>query len=154
MYSQITIAKLNDIAQRYRGIIQQSIQNVLSQYKNTGAGLASVTVDVVEGDASQAPQINIQFDDHVLILDKRKVQWTKLPDMKAMIEWAETKTTTRDQAERLAWAVAWDKKKNDTWKPKAWRKKSLSGVLKEMNQLILQEYDAAIEQDLQQAIKV
>jgi hypothetical protein len=154
MYSEITISKLNAIAQRYKDLIQQSVQSVLSQYKNTGAGVDSVVVDVVDGNASKAPQIIIQFDDHVLILDKRKVQWTKLPDMKDMLAWAETKKPTREEAEQLAWAVAWDKKKNDTWKPKSWRKKSLSGVLKEMNQLILQEYDEAIEQELQNAIKV
>lgn len=156
MYSENTVMKMNDIAQRYKDVIHQSIHAVLNEdrYKNTGAGAASLVVEVIDGDRNKAPQIKITFDDHLIFLDKRKMQWTKLPNMKRLLEWAETIKPTQKEAERLAWAVGWDKRKNDTWKSKPWRKKSLSNVLKEMNKIILEAFDQVIEEDLQKSIKV
>lgn len=156
MYSENTVIKLNAIAHKYKDLIHRSIHAVLSQppYKNTGAGAASVTVDVIDGDQAKAPQIVTKFDDHLNYINNRKMEWTKLPDMKELLTWAKTKKTTDAEAEQLAWATAWDKKKNDTWKAKPWRKKTLSAVLKEMNELIVAEMDQAIEEDFQKAAKV
>jgi hypothetical protein len=156
MYSPRLVNVLNAIAYRFQGLMEQSIKDVLTQdrYKNTGAGAASVVVDVIEGNESKAPALKITFDDHLIFLNQKRIQWTRLPEMKNLITWAETKKSTREEAERLAWAVAWDKKKNDTWKPKPWRKKSLSAVLKEMNTVLLQEFDKAIDEDFQDAAKL
>lgn len=143
--------RLNDIAHLYKDLAHQSINAVLRDIGNTGAGAASLTVDVIEGNATRAPQIVIHFDDHLIYLDRRKMQWTKLPEMKKLLEWARTVKPTEREADRLAWATAWDKKKNDTWKPKSWRKKSLSKVLKDMNDIILKAFDECIDQDFQQA---
>jgi hypothetical protein len=156
MYSPRLVIILNDIAHRHQSIIKHSIQEVLRgpKYSNTGAGAESVTVDVVEGDVTKSPVIQITFDDHVKLLDKRKMQWTELPDMKKLMEWASTKRDDPKKAEKLAWAVAWDKKKHDTWKAKPWRKKSLSAVLKELNQNVLAAFDQAIEQDMQEAATI
>lgn len=156
MYSDVTIVKLNAIAHRYRDLIHRAISEVLNQdrYKNTGAGAASLTVDVVDGDANNSPRILISFDDHLIFLDKRKMQWTKLPQIKKLMEWAETVKPSKIEAKKLAWAVAWDKKKNDTWKAKPWRKKSLSSVLKEMNELIKKDYDKAAQSEMDNATKV
>lgn len=170
MYSQRLVNVLNTLAYKYKDIIERAIVAVLNQpkYKNTGAGAASLTVDVVDGDENKAPQILISFDDHILFLDKRKLQWTKQPSVTNLIEgWASNKTFDKvpgyksnaivdpaKAAARVAWAVAIDKKKNDTWKAKPWRKKSLSNVLKEMNQMILEGFDRAIQEDLTQAVKV
>jgi len=156
MYSARLVDTLNEIAQRYQPLMLKSVQEVLSQsrYRNTGAGVASVTVDVEAGDVNKAPAIRISFEDHLIFLNQRKIEWTRLPNMKNLVAWAETKKSNEAEAKQLAWATAWDKKKNDTWKPKLWRKKSLSTVLKEMNALILSEYDKAIEEDLQDATKV
>jgi hypothetical protein len=153
MYSDNTVMKMNDIAQRYKDVIHQAIHDVLSQdrYKNTGAGVASLVVEVIDGDANKSPQIRISFDDHLILLDKRKMQWTKLPNMRKLLEWAETVKPDKKQAKRLAWAVAWDKKNNDTWKGKPWRKKSLSNVLKEMNLMIKEAFDQALGKDFQEA---
>lgn len=156
MYSENTVMKMNDIAHRYKDIIQQAIHDVLSQdrYKNTGAGAASLTTVVIDGNTNKAPQIIVSFDDHLIFLDKRRLQWTRLPDIKKLMEWAETVKPDKKQAERLAWAVAWDKRKNDTWKSKPWRKKSLSVVLKEMNKMVLDAFDKAIDEDFQKAANV
>jgi len=156
MYSQRLINILNDIAHRHGAIIKKAIQDVLRgpKYANTGAGVESVTVEVVEGDASKSPNILITFDDHIKLLDKRKMQWTKLPDMKELLQWAATKRDDPKKAEKLAWAVAWDKKKNDTWKAKPWRKKTLSQTLKQLNINVLAAFDQAIEEDMQEAATV
>jgi hypothetical protein len=156
MYSENLISTLNEIAHKYRPIIHQAIYTVISQppYKNTGAGAQSLTVDVIEGNANKAPDLDIRFDDHLLFLDKRKMQWTKLPEIKKLLEWAATKKSKESEVKQLAWAVAWKQKKNDTWKAKPWRKKTLSAVLKEMNQLVLEEFAQAIDKDLIQSTKV
>lgn len=156
MYSEKMVMRLNEVAHRYKDLVYQSIFTVINQppYRNTGAAAASLKVDVVDGDQTKAPRLDIRFDDQLIFIGTKKMEWTKLPNMKKLIAWAETKKATREEAEQLAWAVSWDKKNNDTWKPKQWRKKSLSEVLKEMNELIVKAFDQAIEEDLQQAIKV
>ncbi len=156
MYSENTVIKLNEIAHRYKDLIHRSIVSVLTDAKirNTGAGAASVIVDVIDGTVEKAPVIVVTFDDYVLFLDKRKLQWTRLPQMKKLLEWAETKKSNRQEARQLAWAVGWDKRKHDTWKRKSWRRKSLSGLLKEMNKDVLAAYDRVIEQDLEKATQV
>lgn len=153
MYSERTVQKLNEVAHLYKNVILRSLVSVLTQpqYKNTGAGAASVSVEVVEGTTTKAPDILISFDDHLLFIDKRKMQWTRLPDMKDLLAWAETKKSTPNAAKRLAWSVAWDKRKNDTWKAKPWRKKTLSQVLKDLNVRVKAAFDKAIEEDFQQA---
>lgn len=155
MYSPRLVSVLNDIANEHAPIIKKAIVDVLSQprYSNTGAGASSVEVTVVPGDASRSPDINIKFADHLIMLNKSKMQWTRLPNIEKLIEWASTKKDTREQAEKLAFAVAWDKRKNDTWKPKLWRRRSLSQVLRDMNEQLLKKYDDAIEADLVDAAK-
>lgn len=156
MYSAKMILTLNEIAHRYQQFIYQSIHSVLSQppYRNTGAGAESLKVEVTEGDESKAPAIKITFDDHLIFLDKRRIEWTRMPDMQEMIAWAKTKRSNESEALQLAWATGFEKKKNDTWKAKQWRKKTLSSVLKEMNQLILTAFDEAIQADFDAAVKV
>jgi len=151
MYSEFMVIRLNAIAHKYRDIIHKAVHDVLVQIKNTGAGAASLTVDVVDGDTNNAPRIMIHFDDYLIYLDKRKMQWTRIPDVRKLLEWAKTIKASPREASRLAWSVAWDQVKNDTWKAKAWRKKSLSTVLKELNELVLSEFDKAIEEGLQEA---
>jgi hypothetical protein len=134
--------------------VQAAIKEVLSQamYTNTGAAAASIKVTVINGNENKAPEIKVDFVDYLVVLNKRKVSWTKLPDIKKLTEWAARKTDSPEKAKKLAWAIAWDKRKHDTWKPKPWRKKSLSQVLKDMNAEILKAFDKAIDEDLQQAV--
>jgi hypothetical protein len=155
MYSPRLVTTLNNIASDYQPLMHRAIVDVLSQAKfaNTGFSAESVKVEVVAGDESKAPALMITFADYLIILNQRKVEWTKLPNIGNLLEWADTKRSTRVEAEKLAFAVAWDKRKNDTWKPKPWRKKSLSQVLKDMNEELLKQYDEAIEADLVEATK-
>ena len=141
--------KLLDIATEYRAKIEASMRSVISQpkYRNTGAGLASLTVVVIDGNAERAPAIQVTIDDHIFRLESRGLQWTALPNMKKMYEWASHKKSDPKEARDLAWRVAKHKQKTDTWKPKTWRKKSLSAVLKEMNKEMLVKFDEAIEKD-------
>lgn len=154
-YSPRLVEVLNAIAMDHSGLIERSVKDVLSQprYKNTGAGVDSVRVEVITGDASKAPSINVTFDDHLIMLNNRKLQWTRLPNTDELLKWARTKKDNETEAKRLAFAVAWQQKKYDTWKPKPWRKKSLSQVLKTMNEELLRKYDEAIEADLVDATK-
>ncbi|HEY3403900.1 MAG TPA: hypothetical protein VGK59_10965 [Ohtaekwangia sp.] len=156
MYSERLVNTLNEIANRYQGIIYDAVYDVISKkpYKNTGAGAESLRIEITSGDANTAPVVNILFDDHLIYLNNRKLEWTKLPNMEGLIAWAKTKEPDEKRAKRLAFAVGWDKAKHDTWKARPWRKKSLSKVLKEMNQMIVAEFDKAIEADLQEAARV
>jgi hypothetical protein len=50
------------------------------------------------------------------------------------------------------WAIAKDKRKNDTFKRKPWRKKALSQVLKDMNRETLETYRKEVEDILAESI--
>lgn len=145
---------LNNIASDYAGRLEAAIKTILSQarYTNTGQGVGSVSVDVRKGNTNESPALIVKLDDYVLLLDRSKMQWTKLPNMRKLIAWAKTKKSEEGEAKKLAWAKAWDMKKNDTWKPKKWRKKGLGPTLKEMNAEMLIAFDKAIEQDFQKEI--
>src|SRR5687768_15969155 len=111
-YSPLLISTLNDIAYQFATLMHKSIVEVLSQprYSNTGAAADSVKVNVIEGDAETSPAIRVTFADHLIMLNQRKIEWTRLPNMEKMIEWAKTKKSTQQEAEKLAYAVAWDKR--------------------------------------------
>lgn len=167
MYSQHQIDRLNAVAHKYKDVIYSSLRDVLNspRYRNTGAGVESIHVDVIDGDANKSAEIHVAIADHIFLLDKRrKLQWTKLPNMTEMIAYAETKSFSKipgyansipvdrlKAAQRVAWAIAVDKKKNDTYKAKPWRKKSLSAVLKDLNKEITSEFDKAVSEDLEDA---
>jgi hypothetical protein len=154
-YSTDQLIKLNDVAYEYRDKIYRSIYTELNQpkLKNTGAGLASLTVTVDEGNANRSPAIIVNVDQHIFRLESRGMQWTKLPNMKKLLEWAEHKKPGDPKAAKaLAWGTAMDKKKNDTWKPKRWRRKSLSATLKDMNKELLAAFDRAIQEEMNKAI--
>lgn len=168
MYSENTIIRLNAIAHHYRGLILNALKEVLSQprFVNTGAAVSGIRVEVVEGNASKSPELQIYIADYMLLLNKSRLQWTKLADVRKLMAWAQNKEFSTvpgysnpraiDQlkaAKRVAYAIAVDKKKNDTWKPKKWRKKSLSAVLQAMNKDMLKEFDAAVTEDINDAIK-
>lgn len=152
-YTPLQVERLNAIAHQYRELVYRSIHAVLQQprYRNTGAGAASLTVDVVEGNANQSPQLQINFADHLLFADKRKMMWTRIPDMRALQEWAETKKPNKQEAKALAWGTAIKQRKWNQWKAKpSWRRRGLSKVLKEMNELIVEAFNKAIEEDIVQ----
>ena len=154
MYSDRLVNVLNEIAKDYRGKLEAAIKAVLSQarYTNTGRGVQSVKVEVVTGNASQSPALVVQLDDYVLLLDRSKMQWTKLANVKNLIEWAKTKRSTEREWKALAWATAVKKKNTDAWKPKKWRKKGLGQTLRDMNAEMIKAFEEAIEQDWQEGI--
>ena len=155
MYSECLVIKLNELAQQYRGRMYAAIQTVLSQsrYTNTGKGLRSLKVTVIAGTREQSPSLVVNVDDYIVIINQSKLQWTKLPNTGNLIAWAKTKKSTIEEAKKLAFAVAYIKKKTDAHKPKKWRKKSIGDTLKEMNVEMLKAFDEAIEEDLQLALK-
>lgn len=155
MYSARLQNMMQQIARDYQSKIEDAVTKVLSQpkYRNTGEGLGTLQVKVIDGDAEKSPVIVVQAADHIFRLESKGLQWTKLPNMKNMLAWAEVKKPDKKEARELAWAVAKDKYKNDTWKPKRWRRPSLSAVLKEMNAEMLKEFDKAIQEDMDQALK-
>lgn len=154
MFSENQVIALNNIAHEYRGKLEAAIKDVLSQgrYTNTGRGMQSVVVSVVPGTTSESPSLVVTLDDYVLMLDRSKMQWTKLPNVRNLLAWARARKSNEKEAKKLAWAVAWDKKKNDTWKPKKWRKKGFGETLIEMNAAMKKAFDGAINKDLQSAI--
>ena len=169
-YSPQLVATLNAIAHEYSGKILREITEVLKQpkYMNTGAGLESLRVEVIEGNENKSPDIIVTMDDHLNILNKKKLEWTKQPPIDLLDDWAKTKTFKGPipgyknglapnlppwkAKKRILWAMAKSKHKFDIWKVKPWRKRSLSSVLKEMNDLILIDFEKAIMDEFQIAI--
>src|SRR5688572_8091170 len=93
MYSPQLVEKLNAIANEYKEKIVREITEVLKQprYFNTGAGLESLRVEVIPGAKDRSPDIIIKMDDHLNILNKRKLQWTGQPPVDFFDEWSKTK---------------------------------------------------------------
>lgn len=156
MYSDNLVIKLNEIAQEYRAKMEASIKAVLSQsrYTNTGKGLRSLSVKVTPGTKESSPSIVVNVDDYVVLLNKSKMEWTKLPNTSNLIAWAKTKKTTETEIKKLAFAVAYIKKNTDAHKPKKWRKKGIGETLKEMNAEMTKAFDEAEQKDLDQAVKI
>lgn len=156
IYSENLVIKLNEIAQEYRAKMESAIKVVLSQsrYTNTGKGLRSLSVKVTPGTRESSPSIVVNVDDYIVLLNKSKMQWTKLPNTGNLIAWAKTKKSTETEIKKLAFAVAYVKKTTDNHKPKKWRKKGIGETLKDMNVEMTKAFDDAEQKDLEQAVKI
>jgi hypothetical protein len=103
MYSERVVTRLNAIAHKYKDLIMHEIQAVLKQpkYMNTGAAANSIEVKVIQGNENHSPSIEVTFADYLIVLNKSKVSWTKLPAIKPLLAWAERKTDTTGEGKEV-----------------------------------------------------
>lgn len=146
-------AVLNAIAERYAQLIFNRAREILSNasIRVTDELLNSVKVTWLKANDNQPPRILFIFAEHGIFLDQRSPKWIKLPAIEKLKEWVEAKNlpltripgykngiapglSQAKKAERIAWAIAWDKRKNDTWKRKRWKRDVLRDQLLRLNQ--------------------
>ena len=151
-YSPELVNDLNKLARDYAPRAEIAIKQEIAKWSNTGAAVNSVKVEIVDGKSNQSPALKISFADHLLVFNTRHPEWVGQPNMYALTAWAQTKRSNPEEVKKLAFATAYNQKKFDTWKPKYWRKKSLSQLLKELNKKIITEYKVELENAIKRAL--
>jgi hypothetical protein len=161
--------RLNVLARTYASQFQASVNRELDKIRATGQLQNSVEVVVILATANTAPEIKIEYAEHGEFIGKRKLLFTKLVPPDQLMEWMEAENfvpsripgykngsapnlTTEQKRKRFAFATAMDKKQNDTWKPKRWKRLALRDVLKMMNQDIIRAYTQEVEKILAREI--
>lgn len=156
-------SQLNDIAELYSKEILQSANLALAKYDRTGRTRESLQVTVIKSTDHDSPKIVLGFELQAALFDVKRMSWVKLPPIADLVQWAQQvnfsgkipgyKNTAPNlppwkAKQRIAFAIAMDKRKNDTYKRKPWRKVALSEILKDLNRITLESYRKEVEQSL------
>jgi len=164
-------AVLNSKAQRYADELLRRAREVLSNaaYRVTDELLNSVHVYWLPASGVNGPKIIFEFAEHGIFLDQRSPKWVKLPSIENLQGWVEAKGVDSftnvsgyknsnnlsefKKAERIAWAIAKDKRRNDTWKRKRWKRDVLRDMLLRLNTELLQAFTMETEKIIADSIK-
>lgn len=172
MIPKITQSKLDALAQQYATRLQRDVKQVFNQpgYRNSGELEGSVEVTVSKSTDKEAPVIVLTYADQGFYLGYKNPQWTKLPDIDKLKEWAKDRNldfgnipgyaygtapnlSDEKKAARIVWAIAKNKRKEDTWKPRKWKNAAkLGDLLKDLNTTTLQAYAKDMEELLAGAL--
>lgn len=168
MIPLITQQKLDAIAEQYGAQLMNDIQDVLNQpqFRNSGELAESLKLKITKASNKEAPKIIVEYAEQGFFIGYKSPRWTSLPKISELEKWAETKTFSFVPGysnkpnipeykikERIVWAIAKDKRKNDTWKQKKWKKAAgLGDVLKALNTTTMQAYVRDVETILADAI--
>ena len=159
---------LNEIASQYGERLMQQVKVVFEKYRNTGALLESLRLEIKPATDRTAPVITLHYDEQGYFIGYRNPQWSKLPIITELLAWSATKTFNTipgykssstlpeyKQRERVIWAIAKDKLKNDTWKAKRWKREANIGLLiKDLNNdTLLNGYKQEFQKILNAAIE-
>jgi hypothetical protein len=161
--SQQQQAQLNDLAERYSKEILRSAESALAKYDRTGKTRSSLQVTVLKSTDRESPKIVLGLELQSVLFDVKRMSWVKLPPIQNLVQWAEQVNFSgkipgyKNSApnlppwkakQRITWAIAKDKRKNDTYKRKPWRKVALSEILKALNRETLDAYRKEVELSL------
>lgn len=157
--------KLNAIAQARASELYERAREVLSQdqYVTTGELLNSLKISWFPASDQSPPRILLQYKLQGFLLGLSKMSWVKVPNIEKMNRWSEN--VTFDGAvpgykngapnlppwkakQRIVFAIAMNKRKNDTWKRKPWKGKGgleIGDLLKQINQETLQAWAKEVE---------
>jgi len=172
MIPKITQTKLDAIAERYAAKLLADVKAVFDRpdYRNQGELADSLKVSVTKCTDRESPKIILTYADQGFYIGYKSPQWTKLPKIERLKKWAETKTislgdipgyeygsasniSVEKQKERIVWAIAKNKRKEDTWKQKKWKNAAgLGDLLKDLNQSTIITYANDVENMLADAI--
>lgn len=163
---------LNELAHKYGNELINNVRNVLSQpaYRNSGELADSLKLIITPATDTEAPTIVLTYADQGFFIGYKNPQWTKLPNIEKLKKWAETKITSlgdipgyeygtasslsvEKQRERIVWAIAKDKRKEDTWKPKKWKNAArLGDILSMINKDTIEVWRKQVEEVLANSI--
>ena len=147
MIPQETQDRLNDIAARYAQQIYDSTRKELIRIGRSMTLANDLTVKWLKASDKYPPRILVIFRDYGNVLEVRKPLWTGMPPVQRIVEWVGHVMKSSNsrhfthvpgykngapnlpefkKMQRIAYAVAMDKRINDTWRGKPWRKRTLS----------------------------
>jgi hypothetical protein len=163
---------LNELAEKYAAILLSQAKDVLSraEFRATGELVNSLKVEIVPCTDQKSPLIVLRYADQGYYIGYKSPQWTKVPNLDKMKEWAKTVEFNgpvpgyKDGSplppwkakERIAAAIAYDKRKNDTWKAKPWKNRrgiNLGELLGKLNTETLEAYTQEIESTLVKSLQ-
>jgi hypothetical protein len=166
MITREFLYKLNEFARVKGESLLRDAREELSKDKryNSGELLNSLQLEVMEGTAEKPPVIIVKVAPQGSFLEMRKMEWTKMPPIEKLIDWASFKRFDFDRIpgykngapnlseeqkkERIVWATSISKYKNNTWKRKPWKAKPVSKFLRELNAEVLQLWTTEIEKQM------
>lgn len=172
MIPKVTQHKLDALATKYADKLKRDVQSVLSnpEFMNTGELADSIEVTVTKASDKEAPLIILTYADQGYFLNYRNPQWTKLPTIDKLEKWAAARgldfgnipgyaygtapnLTDEQKEKRIVWAIAKNKRKEDSWKPRLWKRKAkLVDFLNALNDETVKAYAKDIEAILAESI--
>lgn len=167
MISPLQQAQLNTLAERYAREMFRSTAEALKKYDRSGRTSNSLKVTWLKSTDREPPRILLVFEKQAALFEVRRMSWVKIPDIENLSQWAESVNFNSvpgykngvagnlppwKAKERIIWAIARDKRKNDTWKRKPWRRAALSDVLKQLNAATLEAYRKEVEETLAESL--
>lgn len=165
--------KLDELAKEYGARLYSSAREVLGrdEYRNTGELVESLRVSIIPCSDNSPPEIVLEYADHGYFLNYKGPKWTRVPSLEKLRAWAETiefsgpvpgyqngagSLPPWKRKERIVSAIAWNKRKRDTWIQKPWKGKrgiDLGKILRELNQSTATAWARAVENTLAEAIE-
>jgi hypothetical protein len=172
MIPKATQIKLNKLAYDYADRLLLDVKGVLGLpgYRTTGELANSLAISVKEATDEEPPKIALTYADQGFYIGYKNPSWTKLPEIERLKDWVKSKSlalgdipgyeygtapalSVDQRATRIAWAIAKNKRREDTWKRKKWKNAAkLGDLLKELNSDSLKAYSMDIEEMLASAI--
>jgi len=172
MIPKVTQIKLDALASAYAARLLANVRQVFGQpqYSNSGELEDSVKVVTTRATETESPVIILTYADQGFFLGYKNPQWTKLPDINELIEWGEQRgldfgnipgytygtapnLSDEKKVERIIWAIAKNKRREDTWKPKKWKNAAkLGDLLKNLNADTMKAYVTDVENLLAESI--
>jgi hypothetical protein len=168
MIPSITQAKLNQLADDYAQKLLANVKQVFEQpeYRSSDELLNSLSIQVTRATSDEPPRIILTYADQGFFIGYKNPQWTKLPIIEKLKQWADSPSfsvgsipgyksgtasglSVEKQKERIVWAIAKNKRKEDTWKQKKWKNAAgLGDLLSALNKDTLQSFAKDIEKIL------
>jgi len=167
-------SRLNSLAQFYAQDLYDRAYQVLraKRYRNSGALLDSLKVTWFKATEQWPPRILLIYNEYAQLFEQRSLSWVNTPPIEDLKEWIRHKGGSsafgtvpgyRDgmagslpeykKVERIAWAIATDKRVNDTHKRRPWKRKTLREMLIEMNQETQKAFANEAEQLMKEALQ-
>lgn len=160
--------QLQALAQAKSRELLARARQVLSRYSNSGDLVNSLQAKV-EGTGQDA-RIILSFAEHGGLIDKKKMVWGKVPEIRKMEKWVQRKgvdafryisgignarnLTDEQKVKRIASGVAWSYRLHQSnWKRKQWRRQTLVDLLKDLNEKTARIWENEIVITLEHALE-
>jgi hypothetical protein len=169
LYPPEVVDELNRIGERYLHQLNREVLILLRQVRAGGYLYSNIKPYFIKATPDRIGEIGVKYPIYGDYIGKRRLQWTRIPPPEAMLEYIQKKgiqptvvpgyapgvipgISIEKQQKRLAWAIAQDKRINDTHKPFKWKKKALPKLLGQLNFEIINAYARTVEEVLARSI--